>query len=333
MEGAALLDPERLEQYLIADASHLGVHHVHAIERFANGLSSLSCRVEVETDSGPTTWVLRAEPDHGVIPPYDIVWESGLLARVGESGLPVPGIVHVEADEHALGHRFALMTFIDGEVYQSLDHRFEDDPALKKSVQTRFVEMLARIHQTEDHGLAGFDNGPSSARALVAVCRQRLADTEIMPKPLLRHALDVLDRLAPECERLVLIHGDYRLPNLKWWDGEIVGVLDWELARVGDPVSDLAFTQTVGAGPCAVENELADYYCELTGETIDERRVVYYQTLELVKGSIIGLAGAHDLASGGTDLRLLSVAAMGATAEPIVSMLESQLELAEEMDA
>ncbi|MEZ5171264.1 MAG: phosphotransferase family protein [Acidimicrobiia bacterium] len=332
MAEAVLLDPERLEQYLTADASHLGVRHVHSIERFTNGLSSLSCRVGVETDSGPATWVLRAEPDHGVIPPYDIAWESRLLARVGKAGLPVPGLVHVETDEHALGHRFALMTYVDGEVYRSLDTRFDDDPALKKSVQTRFVEMLARIHQTQDHGLAGFDDGPSSARALVAVCRRRLADTEIMPKPLLRHALDVLDRLAPECERLVLLHGDYRLPNLKWRDGEIVGVLDWELARVGDPVSDLAFTQTVGAGPCAVENELAEYYCELTGETVDERRIVYYQTLELLKSSIIGLAGAHDVVTGGTDLRLLSVAALGATAEPIVAMLESQLELAEEMN-
>jgi aminoglycoside phosphotransferase (APT) family kinase protein len=218
------------------------------------------------------------------------------------------------------------MSYIEGEAYRSLDERLSADPELRTSVTRQFVEMLARIHQVRDHGLPGFADGPSSARAFVAVCRRRLADTEVMPRPLLRHALDVLERSAPDCERLVLLHGDYRLPNLKWRDGRIVGILDWELARVGDPAADLAFTQTVGAGPCAIENELAEYYTELTGNEIDERRIAYYQMFELLKSCIIGLAGARDLVEGGSDLRLLSVAGLGATAEGMVSVMETLLE-------
>ncbi len=333
MKSDSLLDPDQLEAYLVAAAPDLAVKRVLAVDRFSGGLSSLSCRIDVETELGPRTWALRAEPDHGVIPPYDIVWETDLLTSIGQSGLPVPDVVHVEADEARFGRRFALTSFIDGEAYQTTDPRFFEGGEFTEALQAKFVEMLARIHQTQDHGLAYHDDGPSSARALVAVCRKRLAETEVLPRPVLRHALDVLDRKAPDCDRLVLLHGDYRLPNLKWRDGEIVGILDWELARIGDPVSDLAFTQTVGAGPFAVLGELADYYCELTGHRIDEQRVAYYQMLEMTKSSIIGLAGAQDLRSGGTDLRLLSVAGLAATADAVVALLESQLELIEGMDS
>ena len=97
-----------------------------------------------------------------------------------------------------------------------------------------------------------------------------------------------------------------------WKDGAISGVLDWELARVGDPLSDLAFTQTIGRGPAPSKASWRLRYSERTGIEIDDRRLLYYRLLEMVKGTIIGLAGAYDLAHGGTDLRLLSVARIAA---------------------
>lgn len=333
MAGGQVPGPERLEEYLRRCAPHLGVRRVHGVERFPNGLSSLSCRIDAETDEGPATWVLRAEPEHGVIPPYDIAAECRLIERVGEAGLPVPAVLHVETEPCELGTRFAVMSYIDGEAFRSADPRFESDPAVAPALGTRFVEMLARIHGVRDHGLSDHADAKSSARSLVAVCRRRLAETEVLPRPLIRHALDVLDRRAPDGEITVLLHGDYRLPNLKWRDGEIVGILDWELARVGDPASDVAFTQLVGAGPCAIERELADYYTELTGYVIDEQRTAYYQMLEMVKSTVIGLAGARDIANGGTDLRLLSVAGLAASAEPVISMLETLLERVEGVSA
>lgn len=331
--GGQVPGPGHLEEYLSRRAPLLRTRRVNSVERFPNGLSSLSCRVEAETDDGPVTWVLRAEPVYGVIPPYDIAAECRLVERVRAAGLPVPETLHVESDPSELGSRFALMSYIDGEGFRSADPRFATDTAIGPALGLRFVEMLARIHGVRDHGLQPHADAASAARAFVAVCRRRLADTEVLPRPLIRHALDVLDRRAPECDKTVLLHGDYRLPNLKWRNGEIVGILDWELARVGDPASDIAFTQLVGAGPCAIENELADYYVELTGNVIDERRIAYYQMLEMVKSTVIGLAGARDIMQGGDDLRLLSVAGLAASAEPVISMLETMLDRVEEVNA
>ena len=282
--------------------------------------------VEAETAKGPIRLVMRVEPDHGVIPPYDIAREYRLLREVHEAGLPTPGVVHLEEDPSVVGGRFILMTFVEGVIYRNMDARLEADPARLASMQEQFVEMLARIHETPQSVLPSYTTGEEAARAAVAVCRHRLMRTALLPSPIIRHALDVLDEHAPPAQRLALLHGDYRLPNMMWKDDVISGVLDWELARVGDPLSDLAFTQTIGRGLCSIEGELATRYGERTGIEIDERRLVYYRLIEMVKGTIIGLAGAYDLAHGGNDLRLLSVARIAAAGQAIMGGLEAQLE-------
>jgi hypothetical protein len=57
---------------------------------------------------------------------------------------------------------------------------------------------------------------------------------------------------------------------------------------------------------------------------------VYYQALEMAKSAIIGLAAARDLANGGSDLRLISVAGLAATGESVISMLLDQLQSLQE---
>jgi aminoglycoside phosphotransferase (APT) family kinase protein len=315
-----------LEKALIDKAPQLGVERIVSVERFTSGLSSQSYGVDAETAEGPIRWVMRVEPEHGVIPPYDIAREYRLLREVHEAGLPTPGVVHLEEDASIVGGRFILMTFIEGQIYRSMDPRLDADPDLLANVQEHFIEMLARIHETPQTVLPSQPTGPEAARAEVAVCRRRLKETELLPSPVLRHALDVLDRHAPPAQRVGLLHGDFRLPNLMWKDGAISGVLDWELARVGDPLSDLAFTQTIGRGPCSIEGELARRYSERTGIEIHDQRLLYYRLLEMVKGTIIGLAGAYDLAHGGDDLRLLSVAMIAAAGQAMMGALEAQLE-------
>jgi aminoglycoside phosphotransferase (APT) family kinase protein len=41
----------------------------------------------------------------------------------------------------------------------------------------------------------------------------------------------------------VLLHGDYWPGNVLWHDGKIVAVIDWEDARLGDPLIDLAMSR------------------------------------------------------------------------------------------
>ncbi len=317
----------RLERALQSRAPELNVKRISSVERLTGGLSSQSFRVSVETEGGPSTWVMRVEPKHGTIKPYSMAREYNLIRAVGKGGVPVPDALYLDEDESVVGGRFMLMSFVQGEIYSQADPRLEADPELKKSVQRQFVEALAQIHDVSQDVLPMYADGAEAARAQVAVCRARLEEAELLPCPVFRHALDVLDREAPEAQKLSLLHGDFRLPNLMFREGKLRAILDWELARVGDPLGDIAFTQTTGAGICAIEGELARYYTEITGIEIDERQMIYHKLLEGTKAAIIGLSGASAVAEGGTDLRQLSVAVMSLMGgQTRLRDLEAQLE-------
>ena len=219
-----------------------------------------------------------------------------------------------------------LMSFVEGIIYSNNDPRLLADPELTASIQAQFVENMAAIHAVEQSTLPGFSDGREATRAQIAVCRNRLAKVELLPAPILRRALDILDRRAPQAQRLALLHGDYRLPNLMFHEGKLAGILDWELARVGDPLSDLAFTATVGLGICSIKDELAQRYGEITGIEIDEQKIAYYKLLEMTKGSIIGLGGAADIANGGSDLRLLSVSNIALSGQSFLGVLEDEID-------
>src|SRR5207237_9023128 len=85
-----------------------------------------------------------------------------------------------------------------------------------------------------DAGLAPMVDDP------VATLRG-LHDALDQPHPVFELAFRELDRARPRSTRLGLVHGDYRLGNPMVDGDRVSGVLDWELAHVGDPTEDLGW--------------------------------------------------------------------------------------------
>ena len=164
----------RLEKALRDGAPELGLERIVGVERFTSGLSSQSFGIDAETKDGPTRWVARVEPEHGVIPPYDIAREHRLLDAVGRAGLPVPQALYLERDPDVFGGRFMLMSFVTGHIYRSMDPALGADPALLKDVQHQFVEMLARIHDApQDVFAKPTDAREATPRRIVGRIRAR----------------------------------------------------------------------------------------------------------------------------------------------------------------
>lgn len=44
----------------------------------------------------------------------------------------------------------------------------------------------------------------------------------------------------PQHNTSVLLHGDFWPGNILWHDGQLVAVIDWEDAQLGDPLADVA---------------------------------------------------------------------------------------------
>lgn len=96
---------------------------------------------------------------------------------------------------------------------------------------------------------------------------------------------DVLESVWPfaQINESVLNHGDYWPGNILWSDGTLSAVIDWEDARVGDPLDDVACCRLELLWWLGVDamNEFADRYRSLT--TIDFSNLPYWELIDALR--------------------------------------------------
>lgn len=178
---------------------------------------------------------LRIEPERGIFEPYDVLREAEVVRRLAGSGVPVPAVVATERDGGVLGAPFAVLEWIEA------PHMGE---AGADASFAAFTSMVARIHGLDWRAL-GLDvlGVPESAAAAIrdelGLVGARMKRFPGADDPLLARALATLREQVPEDGRLALCQGDINVFNYLFRRREVVGVVDWEQARIGDPRSDI----------------------------------------------------------------------------------------------
>ena len=256
--------------------------------------------------------ILRRAPRGGVLEPYDASREFRVLRALERTPVPVPRALWVEPTGAVLGTSFFLMELVEGEIPLPWD---ETIPAEKRrALHHAFIDALADLHVLDWKALyLGFlgvpDDAGDPAALELARCREVLERIALRPYPVFREAIAWLEERRPRAPRLSLVHDDYRMGNFIWRDGRIAAVLDWERAFLGDPMADIAFTRLPGiAGWCDVSGEMAARYAARSGIAVDEDRVAFYQVLEQLKATLVGITGLRAFADGRTsDLRLVQI--------------------------
>jgi aminoglycoside phosphotransferase (APT) family kinase protein len=200
------------------------------------------------------TLVVRLAPtDFLVFPEYDLGRQAEIMTRLGGSDVPVPRVIAFEPDPSPLGTPFYVMEKIDGVIppevppYHAAGLCVEATPAERAALWWAGIEALVRVHAVDwrARGLATLGApGPGTDpldRQLAWWARYLDWVRGDRPQPVLAAALAWLrdHRYVPE--RVALCWGDARLPNLVFRDGRVVGVLDWEMAFLGDPAADLGW--------------------------------------------------------------------------------------------
>jgi aminoglycoside phosphotransferase (APT) family kinase protein len=220
---------------------------IRAIERISGGQSNVTCRVRL----ADRTVILRRPPP-GPLPPraHDVLREYRVLSALAKAGtVPIPCPIAACDDPAIIGAPFILMEALDGDAI-----RFELPPALAAAPQTaryaigmQVVEALATIHQVEPAAVGLGDFGPPSGYVPRQIRRWRgqLDHARVRPVPDLDWAADWLERFQPPEPKIIrLVHGDYRLDNVIFSltpPPRLLGVVDWELATLGDPLADLGW--------------------------------------------------------------------------------------------
>jgi len=205
-------------------AAHLpGARLIHA-QRLSGGVSAEVFRLEIETGGrSPESIVLRIHGDHHNGHPAAL--EFDILRAAAGLGLWAPRPLALDESRLLLPHPFLLLEHIGGET------AFPASPADSRIV--RMAEALTRIHAAP---VAGFPALPLRDDPLPELFRFLPQDAEF---DALRARLAGMTP-ARAAGPATLLHGDFWPGNLLWQVERIVGILDWEDAACGDPLSDVA---------------------------------------------------------------------------------------------
>ncbi|MFT4262237.1 MAG: phosphotransferase family protein [Nocardioides sp.] len=192
--------------------------------------------------------VLRRSPR----PPYqpkahDMGREAVVQQALADSDVPVPRIDAVETTGAVLGVPFYVMDWLDGDVVTDAVPPLLASPAGHRGLGEAFVDTLALLH-AQDYaqlGLGGLGRPDGMAERQLSVFSRLWESHRTRDIP----AVDAAERwlrehLPPPSGPAALVHGDFRLGNLMWArtdQARVRALLDWELATIGEPLSDLGY--------------------------------------------------------------------------------------------
>lgn len=193
--------------------------------------------------------ILRLSQPNGIFAPYKASPEFVTLRALQGHGAPVPH-VHWRSDaSDDFGAPFIIADFVRGEapIPWTPDGGPAFDEPTRANLGRQFVAALAAIRRFDWRG-AGLDviGGPTEAAGAasdrIELWERPLGQWSDMRVPMLEWAAIWLRENAPAAPSVSIVHGDYRIGNFLVEDGRITSILDWELARLGDPVEDLGWT-------------------------------------------------------------------------------------------
>jgi aminoglycoside phosphotransferase (APT) family kinase protein len=260
-------------------------------------------------------FIFRRDPDASVlVTERDI--EFRVMDAVFRYGVPVPRMHWLETGTESLDRPFFVMERIEGcETSPSkvlLDPRFFPN---RERLARQFVEILAGIHAIDwKADELDFLEAPKSEGecSLAEIEKwEAIVDRDTLePQPVLRAAFRWLrNHLPPPAERMVLVHADYRTGNfLATPDGEIKGILDWEMTHLGDPMEDVGWAcmrpwRWLGdeqIGGLMTRERFYEWYESTSGLQVRKEAVRFWEVLGNVKLAAIFVTGARSFCDSRT---------------------------------
>lgn len=289
------------------DSQGLGEGDITAIRRLGGGTQNVMLRFR----RGDCEYVLRRPPEHPrPTSTKSLLREMRVVAALSRTDVPHPRFLAGCPDPTVLGEVFYLMEPVEGfNPRELLPPRHAADPALRRALSLEVVDAAARLGAV-DHtqlGLADLGRPEGFLERQVPRWLRELhgyADTPGYPGPQLpgsRRIAAWLDDNRPRSWRPGLMHGDLHFGNVMIsWDGpQVVAVIDWEMATIGDPLLDLGWLLATWprgpedaedgpiatAGALATLDEAAERYRRRSPRNIDA--VGWYAVLACFKLGIL----------------------------------------------
>ena len=234
-------DVARLEAWL---KSRVELAAPLAVEQMRGGVSNPTFLLR---DARGEEWVLRKQPPGKLLPSAHAVdREFRAISALEPAGVPVPRAIAFCEDRDVIGTPFYVMERMRGRIFRAND--LPDAPREeRRAIYAAMADALAALHAVEPAkvGLADFGKtGDYYARQVKRWTEQwRASKQREIP------AFDFLvgwlpANLPADGDEARVCHGDFRFDNLVFHPKEprVIAILDWELATLGPPLADVAYS-------------------------------------------------------------------------------------------
>jgi aminoglycoside phosphotransferase (APT) family kinase protein len=235
------LNIEKIGNYLRGNLP--GMEGEISVKQFPSGFSNLTYMVTV----GEKEYVLRRPPfGTKAKSAHDMKREYHILSSIKGSFEYVPDTLIYCEDEEVLGSPFYVMERIKGIILRKeLPEGLFADELRIKALCRNWVEVLCDLHKMDyaKCGLTDLGKPEGYVERQVTGWSKRYRNARTEDVPDFKKVMGWLAENMPDDHpNPALIHNDYKFDNVFLNPDEpthITGVVDWEMATIGDPLMDL----------------------------------------------------------------------------------------------
>jgi aminoglycoside phosphotransferase (APT) family kinase protein len=227
-------------------------------------------------------------------------------------GVPVPRMVLLEEDPEPFGGAISLSEDLRGfhnSEYQLQDPAWRDRlPHIAQQFWTSMGTLAAVPVEDLDLSFMKPSTVSTTAMQELDYWEDTLDRHDVGPEPIVRAAIRWMRRNPPPpAQKLSMVHGDFRAGNFLYDDsGNLIAVLDWEMAHMGDSLEDLAWSfarvfcfgkddRRCGLAP---REDAIAIWEKASGLQVDPKALHWWELLICVKGQGIWNSCAHVWSEG-----------------------------------
>jgi len=298
------LDAEKLRQWLTGNIPELKGDI--SIQQFPSGHSNLTYLLKV----GEKELVLRRPPfGSKVKTAHDMGREYKVLSHLSQAYPPAPRPLALCDDVSVLGAPFYVMQRIHGVILRKgIPEGVSLPPQKLRTLCESFIDNLLTLHAVDWKaiGLSDLGKPEGYVERQVSGWTRRYKDSQTDDIPVIEEVARWLAQRMPKESGASIIHNDYKYDNIVLDPVDptrIIGVLDWEMSTVGDPLMDLGTAlgywiqaddsdelRMLPFGPTDLpgsftRQQLADRYAEKSGKPIAD--LLFYFCFALFKTAVV----------------------------------------------
>lgn len=195
--------------------------------------------------------IVRRPPlGHVLATAHDMVREHRVITALRDTPVPVPETYAVCPGDEVIGAPCYVMELVQGTPYRLAAELEPLGPERTRAISERMVDTLVALHAVDPEtvGLGDFGRPQGFLERQVRRWKRQLDGSRSRDVAGIDELHAWLATHVPPESPPAIVHGDFRLDNLLIDErDEVAAVLDWEMATLGDPLTDVGLLQVYQA--------------------------------------------------------------------------------------